>query len=307
MNSAAKFRLGVLILGLAGFAAADTLPPVWEPVGATAITSWNSINDGVGLATVDLPFAFPLFGEDYTSVTISSGGSIYFGGAPNTADPQASVSGFLQGMPQITAAWYATDAIDGSGTILENVLSGQVVFTWENVSSYAPPAGQSVSPSNLATFQVTLDNNGDVIFAYQALNSLNPSTTGVVNSLVGSPLAIVGITDGYGATDPGSEDLSVLGTSPGFFLSTATNTVYQAVDNNPPDNSNFAGLDLILTPQTGVGWQVTSYYTTQNGQSVVPEPGTCLDIAASVVAFLTLWYRGSAASDRTSGETGERG
>lgn len=309
MSFAAKFCFGVLLPGIAGFAGADTLPPVWEPVGTTAITSWNSINDGVGLATINFPsdFVFPLFGEDYTSVTISSNGSIYFDSAPSSAQPQASVSGFLQGMPRIAPAWYDTNAISGSGSILENVLSGQIVFTWENVSSYAPAPGQSVPPSDLATFQVTLDSDGDVIFAYQALNSLDPETTGVVNSLAGSQLAIIGITDGYGATNPGSTDLSESGESSGFLYSTTTNTVYQAVGNNPPDNSDFAGLDLIFTPQTGVGWQVTSYYTTPNGQSIVPEPGTFLDIAGSTLAFLALWYRRSRAARIRSGDTRDRG
>jgi hypothetical protein len=287
---------------------ADSVPPIWIPAVGTPIVSWDSGNADDGLKTVYFPsdFVFPLFGEDYTSATVSSNGSIYFGGVPGNSQPQATVSQLLQGLPRIAPAWYNINAIDGNGSILVGMLPDQAVFTFQNVASYAPPAGQSVPSQNLATFQVTLDSNGTVIFGYQALNSGNPTITGVVNSLVGSEQAIVGITDGFGASDPGSVDLSSLAMSNGFSYASTSNTIYQLIGNNPPDNSNLAGLDLIFTPVTGAGWNVTSAFTSNNGlssQSSVPEPATFAEMALSAFVLFAWWRRSPFSIKRCSEQT----
>lgn len=284
----AKIRFVLLAAAFAHLAPAATLPPIWTSAVGTPITSWDSGNADDGLKTVYFPsgFVFPFAGTDYSSATVSTNGSIYFGGLPGNSQPQATVSELLQGLPRVAAAWYNIDAINGNGSILVNLLSNQAVFTWENVASYLPASGP-VPASNLATFQITLDSDGSVIFAYQALNSLASTQTGVVNSLVGSQQAILGITDGFGATDPGSIDLSALATAPGFSYTTGSNTIYQTIDNNPPDNSNLAGLDLIFTPQTGIGWTVTSAYSDPiSGQGIAPEPGTMLELTLAALAMV---------------------
>ncbi len=200
--------------------------------------------------------------------------------------PTASVNQFLQGLPRIAPAWYNTQAIDGTGTVLFEMLPGQAVFTFENIASYIAPPGLSIDPSNLATFQVTLSINGSVTFAYDAFNSLNPANTGVPNSLVGSQLAIAGITSGLGAADPGSVNLSGQARTPGFTYLSATSTVYQAVVNNPtPDNSQFAGLDLFFAP-VGLEWKVTSTYV----GAPAPEPSTPVEITLSAVTLL-IWRK----------------
>lgn len=279
----------------AHLACASTLPPIWNSAVGTPITSWDSGNADDGLKTVYFPnsFVFPFAGENYTSATVSSNGSIYFGGVPGSSQPQATVSELLQGLPRVAPAWYNVDAINGNGSILVNLLSNQAVFTFENVASYLPPAGQTVPSSNLATFQVVLDSDGSVIFAYQQLNSLNPATTGVLNTLVGSQQAILGITDGFGASDPGSLNLSGQATASGFSYLSGSNTIYQLINNNPPDNSNLAGLDLVFTPQTGIGWRVTSDYAPGGGtsQSEAPEPATWVEMAAAALILLVWWRR----------------
>ncbi len=299
-----KHRLFVLCAGCWGFAGivlADSLPPVWIPAAGTPITSWDSEVSGTGLKTVYFPagFEFTLYGVSYDSAIVASNGSIYFipNGEPSpplpatpqqTASSDQSVNQFLQGLPRIAPAWYNTQAIDGTGTILFEMLPGQAVFTYENIASYLAPPGQTVAASNLATFQVTLsiDNNavhtdGTVTFAYDAFNSLNPLSTGVPNSLVGSQVALAGITSGQGAADPGSVDLSGMARSPGFSYLSPSSTVYQAVSNNPPDNSQLAGLDLFFAP-VGLDWKVTSTYV----GAPAPEPSTVIEITLSAVTLL---------------------
>lgn len=291
-----NLSFAVLAFGLVQVAAASSLPPIWSSAVGTPITSWSTGNYDSGLATVYFPsdFSFSLFGQSYNSVIVSSNGSLYLGGSPGNDQPQATVTELLQGLPRISAAWYGIDAIDGVSSIMVNTtLPGEMVFTWQDVASYVPAAGQSVAASNLATFQVTLDSDGNVIFAWQALNSLDPATTGQANSLLGSQQAILGITNGYGATDPGSTDLSAMATSSSFSWTTSNSTIYQLINNNPPDNSNLAGLDLIFAPQSNGGWQVTSQYGATTSQSPTPEPATLVELALASVVLLVWWNKRS--------------
>lgn len=283
--AAAKFRLVVMVTGFAGLCAASSIPPIWMPAYGTAITSWDHTDAGGGWTTIDfLGFEFPLFGVDYSSATLSSNGSIYFGGSPSNSEPQASVSGLYQpGYATIAPAWYNTDVIGstGTGSIKVNNLANQVVITFDGVAPDATPV-----PQNLATFQVTLDSDGTVIFAYEALNSLAPATT---NSLTDSSQAIVGISDGFGDQGSGSVGLSTLAASTGSSYTSASNTIYQLIDNNPPDSTNLAGLDLVFNPVIGlrgvqVGWDVTSG---------APEPGTSVEMGLASLVFLA-WWRGEA-------------
>lgn len=296
--ASAKFRSVVLILGITRFAAPNSLPLIWTSAVGTPITTWDTGNADDGLKNISFVpsgFHFTLFGTTYNSVTLDTNGSIYFSGSPGVPQPQATLSQLLQGLPRVTAAWYNVDAIDGNGTIYYNLsLPGEAVFTWQGVASYLPSSGP-VPISNLATFQVTLHSDGSIIFGYQALNSLDPSITGVANSFVGSPQAIVGVTDGPGiANDPGSTPLSTLATPAGFTYVTANNTVYQLINDNPPDNSNLAGLNVILTPQSRVGWQVTA----QNG---APEPATFVEMTIAALVLPAWLYRRSSAAKRNSG------
>ncbi len=291
-----NFGLFVLFFGLLQVGAASFLPPIWTSDVGAPITSWSSGNFNSGLATVNFSsdFSFSLFGQSYNSVTVSSDGSLYFGGAPGNPQPQAIVTQLLQGLPRIAAAWYDINAIDGVSSIMANTsLPGEVVFTWQDVASYTPAAGQSVAASDLATFQVTLESDGDVILGYEALNSLDPAETGEANSLLGSQQAILGITDGYGATDPGSTDLSKMAASSGFSDLTSSDTIYQVIDNNAPDNSDLAGIDLIFAPQADGGWLVTSEDGAANGVSPTPEPTTQAELALASLVLLGWWYKRS--------------
>jgi len=54
-----------------------------------------------------LPFTFPFFGQNYTSVTVSSNGSLYFGGTPSS-HPSHDAPGSvvtLAGFKMIAGLW----------------------------------------------------------------------------------------------------------------------------------------------------------------------------------------------------------
>jgi hypothetical protein len=280
-----KHRLFVFCAGcwaFAGIALADSLPPIWfQPPMGTALpsTSWTNVTNGVGFYS--LPnFDFNFLGVNYTSATLSSNGSIYLGPQPATPQPQGSPNVFLQGQPRIAPAWYDIQDIDGAGSVYVNTLANQLVITFMGVASCtspvcAPPA------SDLATFQVILNNDGSIIFAYEVFNSI-----GTNNPLLGSTEAIVGVTSGVGGgTAPAALDLSSDARNPGYVYTSAGPTVYQdVIYNSPTDPSQFAGLDLIFTPQAGLTWQVTSDYAGEPA----PEPATLSGITLSALA-LYLW------------------
>ena len=247
-----------------------TLPPVWESAfGSPLISSNLAASD----KSVNLPFSFVLFGETYTSASVSSKGYVTFGGNAG-AQPTPGSPQFVQGIPRIAPAWYDIDVVNSGGTIFFNSFDHRAVFTFLDVGSYAPPPGFSPEASNLATFQLQIYDDGTIVFGYAAFNSLDPNVTGEVNTLLGSPLALAGITPGFGGTDPGSTDLqSAIESAPGFAYTTANSTIYQKIMNDPATGTNFAGLNLIFTPNQVTGWVITA---TPDAAALTgaPEPNT---------------------------------
>ena len=242
-------------------------------------------------ATVGLGFNFSLFGKSYTSASVSSKGYVTFGGAAG-AQPTANASQFLQGIPRIAPAWYDVDVEDSNGTILFHSFQNRAVFTFLDVGSYAPPPGLSVAPSNLATYQLTVFDDGTVVFGYASFNALDPTVTGVANSLLGSPQAMIGISPGFGVSDPGSVNLlSAIQSAPGFAYTTASSAVYQYVDNGGitgADNTNLAGINFIFTPVGVTNWTVT----TQPQLAVAtPEPAAFWLVLCSFASLAALRTR----------------
>lgn len=289
MRRSSYFVLAVL----AGFALnfsvqATTIPPIWEAAFGNPVISSNLVSDD---ASVSLGFNFSLYGQSYSSASVSSKGYVSFGGAAG-AQPMANAAQFLQGIPRIAPAWYDVDVQDSNGTILFHSFQNRAVFTFLDVGSYAPPPGFPIAASNLATYQLTLYQDGTVVFGYASFNSLDPNVTGVANSLLGSPQAIIGISPGFGAGNPGPVNLlSSIQSAPGFAYTTASSAVYQYVDNGGrvgADNTNLAGINFVFTPSGVTNWTVTTQQ--QPAAATSPEPAT---------AWLILWALAAVAVLRT--------
>lgn len=131
---------------------------------------------------VDLGFTFPFQGQDWTSVYVNSNGSLTFG----TGDPDysESVSEFLAESPRIAPLW--DDLSPNNG--------GQVVVTRDTgaftVSFIGVPEFISTGAN---TFSVTLRDNGSITIEYGSVSASD---------------GLVGLTEGFGASDPGETDLS---------------------------------------------------------------------------------------------------
>ena len=180
------------------------------------------VGDDAGVEVPLSTFAFPFQGTNWSSVFVNGNGNLTFGAA--NLDFTESVAELLAGPPRIAPLWDDLNPLGGLVIAEEKDKSLQIHFV-------------SV-PEFLATgtnyFSVTLDRRGEITMNYGATNRSD---------------AIVGVTQGGGATDPGGID--ILRT----WLS-ATGTTYEQFTSPPASFGAYGGVDLsfreITFKKTGV-------------------------------------------------------
>jgi hypothetical protein len=156
----------------------------------------DSIHQGLALG-----FSFPFEGTTITTVDLSSNG--YLWAATNSSSIYyPAIVDFLSQDRRIAPYWRDL-YVPGGGALYWDTTPTFAMATWVGVPNY-PNTG----PPN--TVQVKLYATGDIEFNYGALDPLNPVT---------SDITVVGFTEGNGAADPGSVDLSA--TLPGLTVGTA--------------------------------------------------------------------------------------
>ena len=126
-------------------------------------------------------FEFPFQGNNWSSVFVNGNGNLTFG-APNP-DSSETVAELLAGPPRIAPLW--DDLSASLGLVIAEETDRTLMIHYVSV------------PEFLATgtnyFSVKMDRRGEITFNYGATNRSD---------------AIVGVTQGGGAADPGSIDLS---------------------------------------------------------------------------------------------------
>ncbi len=152
-----------------------------------------------GYLSQDLGFNFSFFGTIYSSLAVTSNGNLTFRPAsnPSTFDQDAvssiaTLSEFQSGLPRIAPYWHDLDArasqTSGANGIYLRRDSDRVLVTWNNIRDF--PNDPTVD-NGLHRFQVTLFNNGRIVFTYdtaqltsQALAGISPGNTQNVPTLV---------------------------------------------------------------------------------------------------------------------------
>jgi hypothetical protein len=128
-------------------------------------------------------FSFPFQGASWTSVFVNGNGNLTFGAADG--DFSESVPELLAGAPRIAPLWDDLNPV--GGLVIAEEVNKELRISFVSV------------PEFLATgtnyFTVVLGQSGNVTIDYLALNRSD---------------AIVGVTQGNGAADPGPEDLSAI-------------------------------------------------------------------------------------------------
>ena len=147
---------------------------------------------------VPLPNGFNFQGQEWNSVFINSNGHLTFG-QENAVSFFPTVFDLLNGPPRVAPLWddFEPDGFFGGGVpglILVDSDSDSTSVHWVSVSQFIP-----TGPSY---FSVDLKQNGKIAMDIGA-------TTRELNQLgVFGASTIVGISEGGGAEDPGSTDLS---------------------------------------------------------------------------------------------------
>ncbi len=145
----------------------------WQDISSSG-TSHNLGDDDY--ATVSLPFSFPFYGNNYSTIYISTNGLLgfntsnvdeYFNQAiPNGNTPNNYIAPFWDDL---------NPNLGGDIYHYYNSTSGEFIVQWDNLQHY----GGSLP----YTFQVILTANGDILFQYEDMQGgVTSATVGIENS-----------------------------------------------------------------------------------------------------------------------------
>jgi hypothetical protein len=112
-------------------------------------------------ATVDLPFAFPFYGQRHRAALVSADGRVLFG-APDTGTGDKGLGRFLAGPPSVAAFFTDLDPARG-GSITAGVQADRVALVWSAV-----PGGGQI---NRNTFEIVLHASGEIDLVYGTMES----------------------------------------------------------------------------------------------------------------------------------------
>ncbi|MFO1054544.1 MAG: hypothetical protein U1F36_20165 [Planctomycetota bacterium] len=215
-----------LLLGAASPLLAQTAPCFETNFG----TNLGLSDDSVAY-NLPLGFNFPFAGSTTAAIDVASNGSIWVFSNPANFDRccDGDVFGLLNDNASINPLWMDLDPSSG-GAVWFNTFPGRAVITWDQVPEYGGSVGM--------TFQVQLLQNGTITFWWDA------NTDDAFHG------AIVGVSPGGGAADPGASDLS---NAP--ILQGASQTVYEAFDPFFSQPFDLTARSLEFTP-IGTGWLV---------------------------------------------------
>ncbi len=144
---------------------------------------------GTGLATncddctktQALPFSFPFFGENFTSVKVTTNGALYFS-TPLPNDSQSSSVALAQ-FKMVAGLWMdlRTDHRPGGDIFVVNPDASRIIFRWEAVTFDDDDNPALEFPVN---FEIELRSNGTILTRYGAGNT---HVTPVVGISAGEP------------------------------------------------------------------------------------------------------------------------
>ena len=115
--------------------------------------------------TTLLPFTFKFFGVDYTSVTVSTNGALYFG-SPSDNDPFSSVR-WLNGTRMVAGLWddLRTDRRPGDDVYLVRD-TDRMIFRWQAVTFDTPISPTTKRGENPVSFEIELRYDGTITVRY---------------------------------------------------------------------------------------------------------------------------------------------
>ena len=159
------------------------LPQQLSMAGGTTGYDWlDAKTAGIALTLsnddslkLNLPFAFPFYGNTYTQLWVSSNGFITFEQSGTTAYYNQCLPNAGAPNNGIFAFWDDLDPSSQGGVYVKTFDSQTYVIQWDNVP-------HSATPSATETFQIVLKSDGSVKLQYQTVSEANSCTVGVENA-----------------------------------------------------------------------------------------------------------------------------
>jgi hypothetical protein len=230
MNKLMTALAALASASLLGSAAHAATPAIFESNYGDIIVSGDDAKAGG-----DLPFAFTLFDQSFTTYEASTNGFISLGGSNGNGCCSGDVGTFLSGAARIAPEWLDL----ATWTYLNTSEAGRAVFTF---------VGGEYSAGGAYAVQAQLFQNGTIIFGFN--NDSVPALHGT----------LTGITLGGGLADPGEVNFA------GNFSTGGSRAVY---DYAAAGEFGLNGQNVIFTPDGVGGYQVSNTLP-----GAVPEPAT---------------------------------
>jgi hypothetical protein len=152
--------------------------PAYDWIDISSTGTAISLGDD-DVQSITLPFAFPFYGETYSTVNIVSNGFLNFG-TTSTAFTNTPIGDSSAPNNLIAPFWDDIDPADGVGAIYyEDLGDGRFVVQWDGVPPFPGPG----DGSNLYTFQAILSQGGQILFQYEEMiGNVSSATIGIENA-----------------------------------------------------------------------------------------------------------------------------
>jgi subtilisin family serine protease len=231
---------------------------------STGGTPLSLIGDDKLKSALALPFAFPFFGQNFSTVTISTNGNLFFSTPPTRSNgdaddvPSSVVS--LTKFKMISGLWddLRTDRRAGDDVYVVTPDASRIIFRWQGVT-FGDGSPATEFPVN---FEVELRSNGTVLTRYGAGQSA-PTNTNL--------FPVVGISggepDAYSIPSHTSEQVSIsLTNAQEVTFLPRVNATLTVASVNPT-----SGVNITVSPNdnSGFGNGTTEFTRTYYNSTVV--------------------------------------
>ncbi|MGH9831819.1 MAG: hypothetical protein ACREBD_25460, partial [Blastocatellia bacterium] len=148
----------------------------------------------------DLGFNFSFFGATFSSAAVGSNGNLTFRPANasqaefdlGTVSSIASFGEFQQGLPRIAPYWHDLDArasqTQGATGVYFRRDNDRVMITWNNIRDFP---NDPLTDRGVHRFQVTLFNDGRIVFTYDSAQLTSQALAGATPGLSQTAPAVV--------------------------------------------------------------------------------------------------------------------
>jgi hypothetical protein len=156
-------------------------------------TTTVALGDDAHVA-IALPFAFPFYGQTYSSAFLNSDGNLTFGEG-ESASTDRSLGRMLAGPPRIAPLFSDFDPSAG-GSVTTHAEGDAFRISWTNVPQYGK--------NDQNSFQTTLFRDGRIQFAYGALGTGIEGVAGIAPGRYQGGYTPVDLTNAAGAVSGGA-------------------------------------------------------------------------------------------------------